>query len=294
MSYEALDAHAQAMLETALDHPGREFTLAPIACGMSIQVGTARATFDGLISKGLVKRIGNDRYQVQDAPGEHDQALHDAVRLARAVRTVRWYQRGAAAVALAVDPGPRRIGTSQQCPAVTPFPSSTAAMRWFDVEHPNMMAAHQQLVDYRLRHQVCAMAEDLWGPLRLARADGDVIASQQLGIEAAQALNDRPRESLFRSRAGTCLSERAEHAAAVTECTRAHWLAHETGQRWLEVIALDARARAHLRAGAVEAARRDARYALDFASQLGDKALIAQAHILAGECRLTLGESHRA
>jgi hypothetical protein len=90
---------------------------------------------------------------------------------------------------------------------------------------------------------VFQLAKAVWNPPRPSYFADDLVDTQRLGVAAAERCQ-HVLEAVFLARLGFGESNRADHEAAITACTRAVERASAFGDAWVQSAALSIRARA--------------------------------------------------
>ncbi|NYH55762.1 tetratricopeptide (TPR) repeat protein [Nocardiopsis arvandica] len=158
-SYRALPQEAARLFRLLGLHPGRDFATGAAAALADLSERRARRTLDSLVDVHLLEQTGPDRYLFHDLLRSYamDQ-VRDEEPLLRGhapERLLLWYLRSAYRAGQALDSNLRRpepddllTGSAQDRPSV--FTDNTEAIRWFEVEGPNLMSAAEAAASHGL------------------------------------------------------------------------------------------------------------------------------------------------
>lgn len=287
MTYDDLDIDAARLYRLLASHPGTEFTADPLAAALDLPTVQVEALLTRLLNAHLITPVGNARYRQHDLLREHSRVLteqHDdpAVRRTTVRSMIEWYLRRTAAADMAINPRPPRFSPVYEQLDTKPFANAEQALDWFAVERANVLASQYLAAQQRWDGLVYQLAEVVWNPLRPSYFADDLVATQQLGVDAAQRCQ-HPLEAVFLARLGFGETNRAHHEAAITACTSAVERATTFGDAWVQSAALSTRARAFTAAGQPRAALVDLGSALPLDEQRGDRRSIALRHRRIGQ-----------
>ncbi|HEX6339526.1 AfsR/SARP family transcriptional regulator [Umezawaea sp.] len=247
------------------------------------------------------------RYRMHDLVRRYAADLPDPDRPAALARLLDHHTRTAGAARLPLDPEPAPIPLAP----VGSFADDTAALRWFDAEHENLLAALRATDDdlaawhlvwalhpFHLRrahhgHQVDAWRRGLDAARRLGDPHALAVAHQLLGhacslvgeLDESLAHLERALEQAgdrrFEGHVRLCLAAtwflRSDRGRALEQAFDAVRLFRAVGDRVWESVALTAAGSATARLGDLDGARRHCTTALALARSHGNRHGVAGA-----------------
>ncbi|GLY70826.1 AfsR/SARP family transcriptional regulator [Amycolatopsis taiwanensis] len=230
-SYQALPDEARRIFGLLGLTPTSEIGLDAAASLLELPPGKARVRLRALEDVHLLQ---------QPAPGRY--RMHDLVRLYAAERVVPAEDRAAALRRLVdyylhtahqadamLNPHRRRSELAPPADGVVPpaIPDQRAAFRWFDAEHPQVLAAQDIAVDGGWDTQAWQLAWVLNGFHRRRGHLKEDRAVWRTGVAAADRAGETTPTMLAYS-AAAC-SALAEHGAALAELSRGLAMAEQSG-----------------------------------------------------------------
>ncbi|WP_166351890.1 ATP-binding protein [Phytoactinopolyspora limicola] len=190
-------AHTFALLGL---HPGRTFDVGAVAALTAGTAGDARDVVAELVRAHLVNELSPHRFGLHDLlrvyAAERAAGLSDNERQAATIRLFDHYTSTAAAAMTVAYPqgnAHRPVVDTGGHPGVS-FDRPDSARGWLDVERQNLLATARAGVDRSPSHpgQLAAVLPDYLD----ARAHfGEALELQNVAIEAARKLDDRPGEA---------------------------------------------------------------------------------------------------
>jgi len=283
-SYRALPPEAAHMFRLLGLHPGTEFSVDAAAAVAGVAPGQARHLLDSLVGAHLVEDIGADRYQFHDLMRAYasDQAHHEEPPENQHValrRVLEWYLHCASAVRAAASPGGYNTSLALDPPTtgVTPlvFPDRGHAVRWYEQERANLMAATRAAAASgldRIAWQIPTVLMEINGDRDPLGGWSDV---EWIGVEAARRVGDRDGEAVLHEglgikyRLGHRLSEAEEHYRLARE------LFEQIGDRAGVARARNGLGLTHQRADRLDEARAEFEQGLALARELRSPYLVA-------------------
>ncbi|WP_165960306.1 tetratricopeptide repeat protein [Actinocrispum wychmicini] len=245
----ALDANSPtASVQAALsgthrtldpDH-ARVFALLGAAPGPHISVPAAASLTDlpehdtaqalrTLERVSLLQQPTPGRYRMHDLvklfAAHHSRSEHD--RDAALRRLVDFYLHTASAGREQLDPYRQPIQPGLPAPGCRPHPLTepAAAQRWFDTEHPNLLAAQQLAAEHHWHHQVWQTAWTLNDFLWQQGHSHDFLAIWSTALTAAEHLTDPVAQSLAHRGLGRVRALLGQHDEGLDHLHRALALA---------------------------------------------------------------------
>lgn len=195
-SYRALPERAARLFRILSSHPGPDFAGAAAAAlaGMDMSL----LALDVLVGAHLLEQRAPDRYQFHDLVRSYamDQARQEEEpgNLRNATRRVlTWYMRSADAAQTWINPNEAHvvIEAGDDDPAPAAFGSYDEAVRWFERERGNLVAAVRSAERQSMHEITWKLAVVLRGLYMEFNPFDDWIATSQAGLRAAEALGDR-------------------------------------------------------------------------------------------------------
>ncbi|GAB3169140.1 BTAD domain-containing putative transcriptional regulator [Myceligenerans halotolerans] len=194
-SYTNADPAAARLFRLYGLHPGHNLSPPAMAAMAGADVPATRRVIGALVRAGMVEQDSDDRLSPHDLMREYarERALADEPpheREAALHRLDTWYLHTAAAARGVVDPRLWPVDLPGPPPPQVPsFADRGAALRWFEVERPNLVAV--------VRHATGAEPDLAWrlaGALLayfyLSKHWDDWLATHRLGLAAARACDD--------------------------------------------------------------------------------------------------------
>ncbi|WP_141996408.1 tetratricopeptide repeat protein [Amycolatopsis cihanbeyliensis] len=159
-----------------------------------------RRLLDGLRRAHLIEPAGSGRYQWHDLlrlyAAERCAQEDTADESTAAVkRVIIGYLAGAVSANTVVDP-------TIETPSAAPFADVAAALSWFDLERPNLVAAVAQAADTSHHQHVVDLARALFSYLNLNKFWSETLTVNERAVAAARQLGDREEEAYALVRLG--------------------------------------------------------------------------------------------
>ncbi len=302
-SYRALPEGAARLFRLLGLHPGRDFTAGAAAALADLPARRARRTLDTLAGAHLLEQTGPDRYrfhdlirsyamdQVRDGeePGPRSEALD---------RLLTWYLRTAYAALGVVDSNLRRPepdgllrGEAHGSPVLT---DNGDAVRWFELEGKNLMAAAATAAASGLDGLVWRFPLVLRHFPAFHSLGAEWTAAVRRGLEAVRRERRPSVEADLEEGLGIACLQSHQPDDAITHHGRALELRRELGDDLGAAMSLNAIGLVHLREHRLGEARDHLERSLGFAGALGDSLWegIIQGNLV--RCLLDLGRPEEA
>uniref|UniRef100_UPI001CD43E66 tetratricopeptide repeat protein n=1 Tax=Streptomyces sp. CoH27 TaxID=2875763 RepID=UPI001CD43E66 len=194
LSYRELAEPLRRVFRVLGHHPGPDFTPAMVAALADISTHEAEDALEALQDENLVRQSTPGRYELHDLLRAYalDMAVDDPEVQRPAVldRLARWFLHSAYGAATAMN----APGLPQLAPAagIAPlrFESYEAALRWFDVEHQNLIAVHDAAAQEELYETTWQLpiVLDSFRNLRFHRTQS--VTAHRIAVRAARARGD--------------------------------------------------------------------------------------------------------
>ncbi len=236
-SYRRLPAPAARLFRLLSLHGPVTFGTGAAAALAGLPAGEARALLDQLCQAYLIHPVDSDRYQMHDLLRAYASELVEAVekapqRRAAVRRLLNYYLRSAHAADLRLEPHRLPI-TVPRVRAVAPerMPSFAAAMAWFTVEHPALLAAINLAIRSDLDEYTWRLA---WTTLTFFERRGhwqDYADTQRAALAATGRLGDRSGQAHTHRCLARVYGRLGRDEEAHTHLRRALELYRETGDR---------------------------------------------------------------
>lgn len=268
-SYRSLTRPAASVFRLLSIHPGPNISV-PVAATLTNTTPVAvRRLLDTLASVNLLTETDHDRYHFHDLirayAGESARAEEPAsARTAAERRLLNWYLHTAIAARQALYPQIRPVPVDalpDDCQPLS-FEDRADAVRWYDLEHDNLLSAMRRAVDSGHDSIGWHLPAALSPFLSLRSRWADKIAVLQTGLIAARRAADRVGEFWSLLDLGEAhFLQLKQFDAAIPHLQRALEIAQESSDVWgqgqavvdLGIIALDlkefGKAIAHFRRG---------------------------------------------
>ncbi|GAB2963130.1 ATP-binding protein [Saccharothrix stipae] len=297
-SYRALTPDAARLFRLLGLHPGPEFDVSASAALADLPVRDTRRLLDGLSGLHLLGRSARGRYRFHDLLRVYAAELVVAedrpdVRREALRRVLSWYLHAAVEASRIVYPNRQHVRIEASGPAgpMPVFDGRAAALRWYETEQDNLLAAMRGAAgsgERALAWQLPAMLTDmLW---KLPWADAiDILHS---ALAAAESLADvRGQLYVLDNFADFALDlERFDEAA--THFSRMMRLAGEVGDGYFLGSALNGLGNAHLGRGNLDPALSRFREALDTFRAIHNRGI--EATVLANVAEVLRRQGHWA
>jgi len=244
-SYRTLDAATAHVFRLLSLGPGPDISLGAVAALIDRPVEHTAATAATLVHANLLQSAGPDRYRFHDLlrvyaaeQADTQEPVPDRESSLRGL--LAWYLRGAVAAARLISPHRRLppLDTPDRSPGLPVFGSAEDAVRWFDAEYANLVAA----LDVAGRHSwhdiVWKLAIALWDVCHLRGHNSDLIATHEQALTSARQLRDRAAEGWLLSHLSVAYSDTGLPEKAVDCLRQALTIDRETGNRRSEAVNL--------------------------------------------------------
>ncbi|MET7760717.1 tetratricopeptide repeat protein [Streptomyces sp. NPDC005393] len=275
-SYRALPADAARFFRLLGLHPGPEFGTSAAAALAGVGVSRAQHLLDVLVGAHLLTQTAPDRFEFHDllrayaTDQAQDEEPAEACEAAR-LRVLAWYLHAADAARTRVSPAEPPLPLESPPNGVTPpvFADYDEAVRWYELEHGNLLAATRAAADAGLD----AIAWQLPALLRPVHARLNAFeewfAMGHLGLSAARRAGDRAGEARLLESLGMACRQSHRLAEAAQYHEGALAVRRELGDRLAEALSLNALGLVHLRTRQLEAAKERFTEALALFRELG-------------------------
>ncbi|GAA4206386.1 tetratricopeptide repeat protein [Microbispora amethystogenes] len=269
-SYRALPEPAARAFRLLGLHPSPEFGVPVVAAAVSSTPAQARQMLDTLVGAHLIEQIGPDRYQFHDLMRAYavDQAVaeenarsrHEVLR-----RVATWYLRTAAGAQEMLAPLDRPIRLGQPDPSVNEltFPGYQEALRWFNVELPNLVAAVRVAEQNDLDDLAWQMAAVTRGYCARHNPFEAWFGLASIGLEAARRIGDSYGEAEVLESLGKAYVQSHQLDKGAEHHRMALALRREIGDALGEAISLNALGLVNLRRRDLRQAHADFEQSLD-------------------------------
>lgn len=281
-SYRVLPRDAARLFRLLGLHPGRDFDVGAAAALADLPARRARRSLDTLVGAHLLEQTGADRYRFHDLIRSYamDQVRDEEepdLRRAALERLLAWYLRTAYTAVLVVDTNLRRpepdeilTGAGQEPTARfdTVLADNSGALRWFELESANLMAAVETAAAQGLDHLTWRL------PYVLGHfpVHGQAwIGALDRGLVAVRHENRPQAESDLWEHLGIAHLQSNRPVEGIEHHTRALELRREMGDEPGMVMSLNALGLAHLRGHRLDEARDHLERAASAARDLGDR-----------------------
>jgi tetratricopeptide (TPR) repeat protein len=237
-SYRTLSQPAASVFRLLGLHPGPDIAAAAAASLAGVPVAVARRALAELARAHLVTEHAPGRYAYHDLlrayAGELVHAEDGAVeRTAAMRRLLDHYLHTGRAGALALEPYRYLITPGAPAPGVSPVELTDrgSALAWFTAEHANLLALITTAAGSGFDTHAWQLAWTMYDFLEFRGHWGDLAASHETALEAAQRLGDRRGQSYAQGAIGQARLRQGRPAEATAHFRRAAELAARTGDR---------------------------------------------------------------
>jgi tetratricopeptide (TPR) repeat protein len=197
-SYRDLPEEAARMFRALGLHQGPDISLSTAAAALGVPERSARRALDILLGAFLIQSSRPHRYELHDLLRAYalDQARttdSEAVRRDTLDRMLRWYIASASRAAELLSPGDRFLvdGSPPEGPAPLTLETPAAALEWFDLERPNLVASAEAALQAGLPRRAWELAMVL-NPIHAQHFTfDDWDAHTASAVTAAETLADR-------------------------------------------------------------------------------------------------------
>ncbi len=229
-SYRALPPDAARLFRLLGLHPGPDFSDTAAAALADVDARTARRLLDVLAAAHMVEQTAADRFRLHDLLRAYaaDQARLEQTRQERETalrRVLNWYLYTADAVQARVAPQEPRVALvpAEGRPPEPRFTDEAQAMRWYEAERDNLVAAVRAAASAgqdRLAWQLAVVLRSVYmtdHPIQ------EWLTTSRTGLEAARRDGDRGAEAELQESLGMAYvqSQNLESAAGHYEAALA-------------------------------------------------------------------------
>ncbi|GAB4086131.1 BTAD domain-containing putative transcriptional regulator [Myceligenerans cantabricum] len=219
-SYTNLGPRAAHLFRLYGLHPGHHLSPPAMAAMAGLDLPAVRRAIAALVRAGMVEQDAEERLLPHDLMREYareralaEEPAHERAAALRRLGT--WYLYAAVAARFAVDPrGAPLVLTAPAPPQVPEFGDRSTALRWFEVERPNLVAMIRQTAGTEP-----GLASQLARPLLtyfyLSKHWDDWLTTHRVGLEAARACGDPSGSARLLNGLGVAYSDLGRFAEAV-------------------------------------------------------------------------------
>ncbi|MGX7827257.1 ATP-binding protein [Actinokineospora sp. 24-640] len=197
-SYRALPADAARMFRLLGLHPGHEISVPAAAALMGVGTGRARSLLDALVGSHVLEQRSPGRYEFHDLLRAYalDQAIAQetaADQIAAVERVITWYVRSARAAVAVLCPLDREVLLDPPDAHVAPlvFTDNDAALRWYEMERANFVAATRAAADTGRDQLAWQLPAVLWSVYAIHNPFSEWIETGVIGLAAARRAQSR-------------------------------------------------------------------------------------------------------
>ena len=204
LSYQSLDEASARLFRLLGLLVGVNFTAEVAVRLLEVESAIAQKSFDTLVAWQLLTPESPGRYRFHDvvrrfARGQLAQQEPADVRQAARLRLSRWYLERAEIFDLAINPETRRqfvqslVKGKEQAPTERHW--LLAALYWFEIERPNIVASVEWAHQAEAWDVVVSLAQNLVNFFNTHGYWGDWERTHGLALEASRELGDRDKEA---------------------------------------------------------------------------------------------------
>ncbi|MFI0483107.1 ATP-binding protein [Actinomadura sp. 9N215] len=296
-SYRALPAEAAALFRALSLHPGPEFGAGAAAALAGAGRREARRSLDALTSAHLIEPGPGGRFQfhellrsyAMDRSRRKDRG-DDRNRAVR--RMLTWYIYTADAAQTWINPQERNVSLPRAEEGVEPleFDSYDGAVRWYERERANLVAATRNAADNELPEHAWKLSVVLRNIYMRFNPFEDWVTTSRIGLEAARSAGDRQGEAELLESLGMAYTQSHELERGAESHTAALLIRRESGDREGEALSLNALGLVHLRSRRLREALEMFERGMDVYRALHDAHWEAVLAANVGEARVELGD----
>ncbi|MBE1877004.1 AfsR/SARP family transcriptional regulator [Myceligenerans pegani] len=240
-SYTNAEPQAARLFRLYGLHPGHDLGPPAMAAMADLDLPATRRAIGSLVRAGMIERDADDRVSPHDLMREYarERALADEPpdeRDAALRRLSSWYLHTAVTARRVVDPGLGPIALTGPPPSTVPaFADRGDALRWFEVERPNLVAVVRHAADGEPA-LAWRLAGSLLAYFYLSKHWDDWLTTHRLGLAAARACDDPFGSARMLNGLGVAYSDLGrsrEAVAAHEEADALHRVAGDpSGKAW--------------------------------------------------------------
>ncbi|HLL67412.1 MAG TPA: tetratricopeptide repeat protein [Micromonosporaceae bacterium] len=227
-SYRQLTDPAARLLRLLATHPGPDIATSAAASMAGLTAAEVRPVLAELTLARLTEECAPGRYALHQVVRAYAAGLvADPDRVDAVRRLLDHYLHSAHAAAVLLRPQRHPIQLSpplaRPCAGVTPeaFHTPSAALAWFSLAHPALLGVLHQAVASGADGQACQLAWTLTTYLERRGHWSDLATSQQVALDAATRLGDRPAQARAHGGIGLAHARLGSDQHARPQLTRA-------------------------------------------------------------------------
>jgi tetratricopeptide (TPR) repeat protein len=296
-SYRALTPELRRVFRLLSSHVGPDISLEAAAALIGAPLSPTKRHLRALADAHLLQEMSTNRFRLHDllrsysaertVAEDSQQERTDAVR-----RVLSWYL-------LTADRGRRAVlphsPTAPLLPAgriesIVDFTDGPSAIRWFDTERLNLLAALRQAVELGQLDIAWKLPMAAGGFFELRSHGVEWAEIHELGVAAARALGDAFGEGANLVVLADAAWQLGQYEQAVNHYHRAASIGHELEVRWLEGFALRGLGLVREEQGDIEAAATHFAAALDVFRAAGNKRGEGMSLLSLGKCARARGQ----
>ncbi|MFF5401407.1 ATP-binding protein [Streptomyces misionensis] len=245
-SYRALPQDAARFFRLLGLHPGADFSDTAAAALAGVDTRTARRLLDVLVAAHMAEQTASDRFRLHDllrayatdqagleeAPQEREEALR---------RVLTWYLHTADAVQARVAPREPRVELvpAGAGPPAPRFADAAHAMRWYEAERDNLVAAVRAAASGGLDRIAWQLAVVLRAVYMTNNPFRDWLTTSLTGLEAARRDGDRGAQAELHESLGMAYAQSQDLTAAAEHYESALALRRELHDTFGEALTLN-------------------------------------------------------
>lgn len=245
-SYRALPSEAARLFRLLGLHPGPEFSDLAAAVVAGTTTRRARRLLDTLVGTHMVEQTAPDRYRFHDLlrayateqahRDETPQACRDVLR-----HVLAWYLHAADAAAACIVPQEPRVPLESLGPDTTVpvFSGYDEAIRWYEAERDNLVAATRAAADAQLHRIAWQLAVVLRGIYMDLNPFQDWLTTSRIGLDAARRDGDRHAEAELYESLGMAYTQSHQLQRGAEHYQAALVIRRERGDTFGEALTLN-------------------------------------------------------
>ncbi|OQD51664.1 hypothetical protein BM536_038805 [Streptomyces phaeoluteigriseus] len=234
LSYQRLEERPAGLLRLLSLNAGPDISTTAAAVLTDEPLPATRQGLAALARAGLIgeQPIGSNRWRMHDLTRLYaDELCHrhdDGPPRQQALERLLEYYRATA------DAADDHLRALPRQPVPDLFPNRTAALAWFDTEHPNLTAAVPLAATADQNDLALSLAESLVVYLRERRFFLEAVTTAEQALTTARELGDRHSEAIALDNLGTALDQVRRFEEAITAHNQAIDICRELGDRHSE------------------------------------------------------------
>jgi tetratricopeptide (TPR) repeat protein len=301
MSYQSLSPQAARLYRLLGLHPGPDFQTHLAAASLGAPAAEGERLVDELIEASLLEERDADHYGFHDLIRLHarEQAEVSETPDSRRValrRMLDWYLDTATRASRVATPHRGELRRVIEHVPVEPlsFHAHSAALRWFERERVNVLAATRFAAGHDWPEVACQLADSMWGLFLYRNHYRDQLEFDLLAVRAARECGDHFAEAEAEDRLGLLLHAQGRNDEALPHLARAAELWRELGEEHRVAGSLERFGFAHLDQGDAVRALERFEQALDAYRELGQRRSTGLALISIGRALIAAGRAEEA